>query len=157
MTQRTITVIKKNLQRVETWRYSGQILHQDAEKVILEAFFDRPDTPLYEMTLRQGDRFVETYYQNHWYNIFAIYDRDTNRLKGWYCNLSYPAEVKGEELSYVDLALDLLVYPDGRQLILDQDEYQKLDLPDKIRQQADSEFQELRRVFAERLIRPAPQ
>lgn len=157
MTQRTITVIKKNLQQAETWRYSGQILHQDAETVILEAFFDRPDIPFYGIVLRHGDRFVETYYQNHWYNIFAIYDRDTNRLKGWYCNLSYPAEVKGGELSYVDLALDLLVYPDGRQLILDQDEYHELDLPDEIRQQADSEFQELRRVFAERLIRPAPQ
>ncbi len=34
----------------------------------------------------------------------------------------------GDCLSYVDLALDLLVFPDGRQFVLDEDEFLKLDL-----------------------------
>ena len=49
-------------------------------------------------------------------------------LRGWYCNIGKPALLDGDCLSYVDLALDLLVFPDGRQFVLDEDEFLRLDL-----------------------------
>ena len=42
-------------------------------------------------TLRRGDRFIETYYTDRWYNIFEIHAREDDRLKGWYCNIAKPA------------------------------------------------------------------
>src|SRR5664279_4807262 len=105
----TVTVIKRNPQGQETWRYSGRILTQTGDTIILEAFFNRPDLPFHGIVLAEGDRFVETYFTHHWYNIFEIHDKLDGHIKGWYCNVALPAEIKESQVSYVDLALDLLV------------------------------------------------
>lgn len=139
-----ITVSKLNLQGNETWRYPGKIIYQDKEKVILQAFFNREDTPFHDILLKKGDRFVETFYLDRWYNIFEMHDRDDDQLKGWYCNIGYPAKQEGQVISYIDLALDLLVYPDGKQLLLDEDEFAELDLPPEIRSKAIAALDELR-------------
>jgi hypothetical protein len=123
-----IVVVKLNTQRQETWRYEGRILSQDASSILIEAYFNRPDLDFHGITLRENDRFIERYFTNRWYNIFEIHDRDDDRLKAWYCNVTTPAEISPGVISYVDLALDLLVYPDGKQLVLDQDEFQALNL-----------------------------
>jgi uncharacterized protein len=123
-----VVVIKLNTRQEETWRYSGIVLERSSESILLEAFFNRPDKPFHGILLAEGDRFVEKYFSDRWYNIFEIHDRKTNELKGWYCNVTYPASIAGDQISYVDLALDLLVYPDGRQLILDEDEFEDLHL-----------------------------
>lgn len=81
-----ITISKLNLQGIETWRYTGEILFQDQEKVILQALFNRDDILFHGILLKKGDRFIETFYMERWYNIFEIHDRDDNQLKGWNCN-----------------------------------------------------------------------
>lgn len=139
-----ITVLKLNLQGEETWRYTGEIISEDQEKVILQALFNREDTPFYEILLKKDDRFIETFFLDRWYNIFEIHDRDDDQLKGWYCNISYPAKRKGQVISYIDLALDLLVYPDGRQLTLDEDEFLELHLAPEVQAQALSAMAELK-------------
>ena len=130
-----VLIIKLNTQRQETWRYQGRILSQDADSLLIEAFFNRDDLPFHGITLRENDRFLERYYTNRWYNIFEIHDRDDGRLKAWYCNVTTPAELEPGTISYVDLALDLLVYPDGTYLILDKDEFEALDIdqPSKLK------------------------
>jgi len=123
-----VTIIKLNTFQQETWRYDGRVLEQDEHSVLVEARFNRSDLLFHDVPLRENDRFVERYYTDRWYNIFAIHDKDDDRLKGWYCNVTYPAEIEPGRISYVDLALDLLVYPDGRYLILDENEFAELDL-----------------------------
>ncbi len=82
--------------------------------------------------IRTGDRFIETYFTERWYNVFEIHDREDDRLKGWYCNIGRPAVMESENtISYVDLALDLWVAPDGSQTVLDEDEFDALDLDAK--------------------------
>jgi predicted RNA-binding protein associated with RNAse of E/G family len=139
-----ITILKLNFQGQETWRYSGEMISEDFEKVILQAYFNREDIAFHGILLKRGDRFVETFFLNRWFNIFEIYDRDDGQKKGWYCNIGYPAKKEDQVLSYVDLALDLLVYPDGSQLILDKDEFDELQLPPEIAKQALSSLDELR-------------
>lgn len=144
----TILVIKLNPERVETWRYNGQVLRRWADAVLLEARFNREDTPFHDILLKKGDRFVEMYYTDRWYNIFEIHDRDDDSLKGWYCNITCPAEFTAGQVSYVDLALDLLVYPDGRDLVLDEDEFAELKIDDATREQARAALEELRALFS---------
>ena len=67
-----ITVLKLNIQGEVTWQYSGQLIRRELNAVVLEAYFNRPDTPFMGILLKQGDRFVETYYSDRWYNIFEI-------------------------------------------------------------------------------------
>jgi len=124
-----VTVRKRNLQNEITWSYDGLLLEQTPEWVRLEARFNRPEMPFMGIVLREGDRFVETFFASRWYNIFEIHDVETDALKGWYCNLARPMVWdEPETLSYVDLALDLWVTPQGVQRVLDEDEFAALSL-----------------------------
>ena len=142
-----VVVIKLNLEHQETWRYSGRVPRRSERAVVLEALFNRDDVDFHDILLKNGDRFVEVYYTDCWYNIFEIYDRDDAHLKGWYCNVSLPAQVSDHEIRYVDLALDLLVYPDGRQLVLDEDEFAQLTLDEPTRRQARAALRSLQTLF----------
>lgn len=145
MTQ--ITVNKRNLQGEVTWRYTGKVLERGENFVLLEAKFNRSDLPFHGIILKRGDRFVETFYSDRWYNIFEIYDREDGRFKGWYCNIAYPAEIEHQQVSYIDLALDLLVYPDGQQLVLDEAEFDEMPISLEVQSQALSALDELQNIF----------
>jgi protein associated with RNAse G/E len=58
--------------------------------------------------------------------------------------------VRGDILEYIDLALDLLVFPDGSQRVLDEDEFNALDIPAEFRSAALQGMAELRSVFRNR-------
>jgi predicted RNA-binding protein associated with RNAse of E/G family len=131
-----ITILKCNPQGKEVWRYNGIVLRRTASCIVVEAKFNHDDLLLQDILLGRGDRFVEIYFSDRWYNIFEIHDRDDDHLKGWYCNITYPMEIKDGIASYNDLALDLLVYPDGRQLVLDEEEFAVLEIEPAVREQA---------------------
>ncbi len=144
---KTITVIKQDHIGNETWRYVGNLIARQQDGIVIEAFFDRVDTQVGKIILSRGDRFIETYFSNRWYNIFEIHDRGSGNLKGWYCNISYPAVFTNDSIAYRDLALDLLVYPDGEQKVLDEDEFSALHLPRKVKSAARQALLELQRRF----------
>ena len=143
-----IVIRKLNLQGEETWRYIGRLLAREPDCITLEAFFNRDRVPVEEIVLMRGDRFVESFYNDRWYNIFEIHDGDSPTIKGWYCNVARPAVIQDGEVSYIDLALDLLVYPDGRQVVLDEDEFEALALDAATRQQALEGLEALKRLFS---------
>jgi predicted RNA-binding protein associated with RNAse of E/G family len=58
-----------------------------------------------------------------------------------------PAQFSEGQVSYMDLALDLLVFPDGRQLILDEDEFAALAVDDATCAAARAALQDLRTLF----------
>jgi hypothetical protein len=142
-----ITVQKKNPADEVVYEYEGEELRRDATGIVLEAFFTRDDMPFMDVVLKKGDRFVEYYYSDRWYNIFVIYDRDDGQLKGWYCNIGRPAVIEEGLVSYVDLALDLWVSADGRQTVLDQDEFEALELNDELRRGALQGLNDLKQAF----------
>ena len=123
-----IRVLKLDLKGQVTWQYDGKVVRLLPGGLVLEAFFNRPDMPFQDVVFKQHDRFVETYFTDRWYNIYEIYDRDDGKQKGWYCNVSRPAVLGPGTLSYVDLALDLWVSTDGKQTVLDRDEFEALQL-----------------------------
>src|SRR5215216_5216497 len=128
-----IKVQKKNPAGEVTYQYEGVMLARDENSVTLEALFDRADMPFMDVVFKTGDRFVETYYTDRWYNIFAIHDRDDGKVKGWYCNIGKPAVIEDGLVSYMDLALDLWVSRNGQQTVLDEDEFKALKLNEELR------------------------
>lgn len=142
-----ILVIKLNVDGKETWRYTGRVVERHERCVRLEAFFNRDDMPFHGITFGRGDRFIETYFSDKWYNIYEIHDRATDELKGWYCNVTTPARIEQSQVSYVDLALDLLVYADKNQLVLDEDEFQLLPIDAETRAKALDALSELTNIF----------
>lgn len=127
------------------WQYEGRLLRRDSHALTLEAFFDIDLAPVLDVTLERGDRFVEAYYESRWYNVFEIFGRQGGRLKGWYFNLSRPATLGNDLISWVDLALDVWVWPDGRRAILDREEFDALPISEGERGRALSELAELER------------
>jgi uncharacterized protein len=142
-----IKVQKKNPAGEVTYQYDGVLLSRDEHSLVLEAFFDRGDMEFMDVVFKTGDRFVEYYYTDRWYNIFVIHDREDGNIKGWYCNIGMPAAFEDGVVSYVDLALDLWVSADGKQTVLDEDEFEQLDLPEDLRRQAQNGLQELKELF----------
>ena len=147
MSRMKIKVQKKNPAGEVTYEYEGVLLSREANSIALEALFNREDMPFMDIVLKNGDRFVEHYYTDRWYNIFAVYDRDNGKLKGWYCNVGEPAVIEGSLVSYVDLALDLWVSANGKQTVLDEDEFEKLNLNKELRAGALNGLKELQILF----------
>lgn len=129
-------VHKLNEKGVLLLTYEGTLLEQNDTSVYIEAFFSRPDYVAAYHTFRQGDRMLEWFYSNQWFNIFELHDVDTDQLKGWYCNITRPARLEADAIYAEDLALDVMVYPDGRLLLLDEDEFEALDVDEPTRQAA---------------------
>ena len=147
---RTITVIKRDPHGKEIWRYSAKLVRRQGSALRLEALYNREEMPFMGIVIKRCDRFVETYFTDRWYNLYEIHDRDDDRLKGWYCNIGRPAVWESEDvLSYVDLALDLWVAPDGTQTVLDEDEFAALGLDPVTKAKALAALEELKRLFSE--------
>ena len=139
----TITIYKLDHHGREVWRYPGHVLARDTHSIRLEGFYNRDDTLVANAVFKRGDRLVETFYSDRWYNVFAVYDRDDGALKGWYCNVTRPATITDEAVSSDDLALDVWVSPDGAVTVLDEDEFAALELNEDDRAAADDALQQL--------------
>lgn len=140
-------VLKKNIKDEVTWQYDGVVLERGEKHVIIEALFNRDDLPFMDIILKRNDRFVETFYSDKWFNIFEIFDRDDGSHKGWYCNITKPAEIGADSVAYVDLALDLWVNAKGEQSVLDEDELLDLKLDGELLQKIYRSLDELKNIF----------
>ncbi len=149
MPDEALTVYKLDYTGNEVWQYPARLLERGADHIRLEAFFNRDDMALGYTTFRRGDRFVETFYDDRWYNVFAVYDRDDGTLKGWYCNVSRPADITATAVRCDDLALDVWAAPDAgaaagaTPLVLDEQEFAALPLSDDDRRHALAALQTL--------------
>ncbi len=149
-TPRPITVRKLDLSGEQTWSYSGVMLERGASHVRLEARFNRETMDLGYAVFETGDRFVEWFFGDRWYNIFEIHSARDDRIKGWYCNVTRPAAIGDGVVSAVDLALDVWIDADGSIRVLDEDEFAALDLPDAERRAALAALDEIQRMARDR-------
>jgi predicted RNA-binding protein associated with RNAse of E/G family len=117
-----ITVVKLNPRGEEKIRYPAQVLARLENGIILDAYWNSPPKDLGYTLFEPGDHFVEYFYTDRWFNIFAIATAD-GRRKGWYCNVAAPAQIGEEFVEQVDLLLDVWVDFAGQPCILDEDEF----------------------------------
>ena len=64
----------------------------------------------------------EYYWLNRWYNVFAFFEPN-GEFRNHYCNVNMPPTFNGQSLDYVDLDLDVVAWPDGSVVTLDEDEF----------------------------------
>ncbi|MBN1399248.1 MAG: DUF402 domain-containing protein [Anaerolineae bacterium] len=145
MIERRVTITKVGHNGQALISYPGEIVYGDEAHLVARCRWTEPTTlSLGPFALQPGDIFIEHYYPERWFNIFAIYDR-LGRFKGWYCNIIHPIELADSEVRWHDLALDLLVLPDGRQILLDEADYERLDVSEAIRSRVQEELALLQR------------
>lgn len=147
----TVTIRKLSSAGAQVFAYQGIIAQTLPTGVRLDATWTRQRMDLGYTTFEPGDHFVEWFYADRWYNIMEVRGAGET-LKGWYCNVTYPAQFQADYVSYRDLALDLWVAPDGATITLDEDEFDAdaaIDAP--ARAQALAALEHLREQVARRL------
>lgn len=117
-----ITVVKQDPRGKTQLRYQGEIVESLPDRIILQATWTHPPRDLGYIQFEPGDCFTEYFYTDRWFNIFDITSADGTR-KGWYCNVAEPAIIFDHRVEQIDLILDVWVSPDGKPLILDEDEF----------------------------------
>lgn len=82
------------------------------------------------------------FYPDRWFNILCMM-RKTGVY--YYCNLASPAIYDGEALKHIDYDLDVKVFPDGKVVLLDEDEYdehsREMNYPETIKNIIEDELQ----------------
>jgi len=146
----SITVHKLDHGGRETWHYTGIALARGETWLCLEAYFNGPEGDAGYVVWQRGDRFVEDFYTDRWYNVFEIHDAAHDGIKGWYCNISYTASITDNSVRWRDLELDIWVSPVGEVLLLDQDEFAALPIDTDIRIRALTAVDDLRSQIARR-------
>ncbi len=138
-----LTVKKLNLHRELVIAYEGTVLERTSQAIVLEARFSRETMDLGYTIFEHHDRFIEYFFSDRWYNIFEIHSVHDDHLKGWYCNIVQPAVFAEGTIEQVDLALDMWINPDGSYRVLDQAEFDALEIDRATRRRAQQAVGEL--------------
>jgi hypothetical protein len=104
--------------------YPMTVESDDGDHVVVNGPFSAPGPrDLGYVTFAPGDHFVEHFWRTRWYSVAEVHDPVRGR-KGWYCDVTRPAEVAAGSIVSADLLLDLWV-PAGDEpvLTLDEDEF----------------------------------
>jgi predicted RNA-binding protein associated with RNAse of E/G family len=144
-----MTTVHKNDHRGEKLlEYSGEIIARGEGWLCLRATYNNPDKDAGYVVFRRGDTFIEWYYSDRWYNVFALYDVSDGHFKGWYCNITRPAHLSDALITADDLALDVFVSPERETLMLDEDEFKALELSHEEQRAAWAAVDGIRRLAA---------
>ncbi len=102
--------------------------------------------------VRAGTLSYEYFFPGRWYNIFR-FEEPSGALRNWYCNITMPPEISDHAIDYVDLDIDVLIWPDRSVKILDVEEYEenarKHNLSDDTREQVSLALTEILAAFRE--------
>ncbi len=120
-----VTIRKLDHRGRQVTSYPGQVIEWSEDVLVLRTTWSRAPMDLGFVVLESGDRWVEYFYPDRWYNVFEIHAGD-GQLKGWYCNITRPAVITADQVAAEDLALDLWVSPVGEIEVLDEDEFASL-------------------------------
>lgn len=105
----------------EQTRYGGTRIPSEPDWIAVRAEWVHGEYDLGYLHFRNGDYLDEYFSLSQPYNAFALF-RGDGAFQGWYCNVTHPTRVTSQEIHWHDLYVDVIVYPDGRTLVLDEDE-----------------------------------
>jgi hypothetical protein len=114
-------VVKLRPDGTPATRYQAVELASPAGWIATEAHWTFKTVDIGHFTFEPGDRLEEFFSLDRWYNLFVVF-RPTGELAGWYCNVTYPTIVTGDELHWHDLWVDVIVTREGQVAVLDEDE-----------------------------------
>lgn len=103
--------------------WNAQIVGQDNLSIILYGEFEEEIKHPHLGVIRRGTKSFEYYWFNRWYCIFKFCEPDGS-FRNFYCNINQPPKLENNTLDYIDLDIDVIVWKDFRQQILDLDEFE---------------------------------
>lgn len=105
------------------WIQPFRVLSDDGTLLVTSY---RARTPIYtsRCEFRSPYDSVVYFWRDRWYNVFRL-SRPGCRTALWYCNVATPPRFDGCQISYVDLDLDVKVFPSGCIELVDEEEFEE--------------------------------
>ena len=153
MANEQVTVIsrKYDLSIRRTWKC--RLIERDDPLLVFVGEFEEPVEHSDLGMIEKGSISYEYYWLDRWYNIFRFH-RPSGELRNYYCNVNMPPTLDAGILDYVDLDIDLIVWPDGSVVTLDEDDFAanaaKFDYPPEVRRNALEAVDQVRLLIANR-------
>ncbi|HEY2866232.1 MAG TPA: DUF402 domain-containing protein, partial [Pyrinomonadaceae bacterium] len=105
-----VLVISRSYDLTVRRSWKAQLTGSAPPLVELVGEFDRdvehPDLGL----IAQGTVSYEYYWLDRWYNVFRFNEPD-GKFRNYYCNINMPPRFEDGVLDYVDLDIDVVVWP----------------------------------------------
>ncbi len=114
-----VTLLKFNGTVRET--YHATLTTHDENRIELRAKAAK-ELSVNNFTINIDDEIYQYFRYNQWFYIQEYMDKQ-GELKGWYCNIGTPPEVKGLTLTTRDLLLDVFVDKNRHPTVLDEEEF----------------------------------
>lgn len=129
VTEVSVALVKAGRTKI---RYAATLLHDDGTRLAVRAPWAGDGVRDFGFVrFEAGDVFTEYYWRDRWYSVKEVRTA-AGVLKGWYCDVTRPAVLTGNELVVEDLDLDLWRSADGTDVRrLDEDEFAKSGLADR--------------------------
>lgn len=100
--------------------YDCRLLEYSPNRVVL--FFPLPEDRLVdEVNLRKGDYTIAYYWNDRGYNAYHWVTPEGKTL-AYYFNMAENTQIGPSGLSWRDMVVDVICYPDGKSKVLDLDE-----------------------------------
>ena len=120
--QVTINSRKYDRTICRTWR--AELIERVRSLLVFAGEFDLDVDHADLGFIPRGTVSYEYYWLDRWYNVFRFLLPDGG-LRNYYCNVNMPPTFENGVLDYVDLDIDVLVWPDGSHQVLDMDEFEE--------------------------------
>ena len=104
--------------------WTASLLERSDGGILLEGYFDTEASHPDLGVIAKGTRSVEAFPIDQWFNCFAFYE-PSGEFRNYYLNVSMPPMVGYRVINYVDLDIDVIVWPDGRIEVLDLEEFEE--------------------------------
>ncbi len=143
---REITVNSRKYDGRVRRSWTGGLVSEADGYIVLVGRFDRDVEHSDLGLIREGTVSIEHFWLDRWFNVFRFHEPD-GALKSHYCNITMPPKFDGQVIDYVDLDIDVIVWPDKTRDVLDLDDFErnsvKFAYPDDVRASALAALDEL--------------
>lgn len=102
--------------------WTASVVSETEDLVIALGRFDRDVIHRDLGTIKKNTISFEYFWLDRWYNIFRFHEPDGS-FRNYYCNIAMPAVLSEGELDFVDLDVDVVVWPEKRVEILDREDF----------------------------------
>jgi len=134
-----------------TW--AGGLVSANEDLITLLARFSETHFHNDLGTIHAGTISLEYFWLDRWYNVFQFREPD-GTPKAIYANIAMPATYDGSVIDYVDLDIDVILWPNGRVDVLDRDDFEENSLqygyPDNVKTAAEDALTEILGLISRR-------
>jgi len=147
----TVNARKYDLNVRKSW--NCRLVEQNDSLIVLIGEFDSDVSHAGLGSIARGTISEEFYWRDRWYNVFRFSEPDGS-FRNFYCNITMPPTFEKGVLDYVDLDIDVIVWPDGRMETLDEDDFElnaiRFGYPNDVQENAYASLAGLQRSIADR-------